>query len=48
MRKNLNYDWFLALLFSIPGKVVLGICGVVILITAIFMKKYTRPVEYKR
>jgi hypothetical protein len=44
----LNYDWFLALIFSVPGKVVLGICGVVILITAILMKKYTRPVEYKR
>ena len=30
------------------GKAVLGICGVVILVTALFMIKFTKPVEYKR
>ena len=44
----LNKDWFHTLLYTVPGKLVCGICGTVILITAILMKKFTRPVEYKR
>ena len=44
----LNKDWFHTLLFTTPGKLVCGICGTVILITALFMMKYTKPVEYKR
>ena len=44
----LNKDWFHTLLFTTAGKIVLGICGIVILITALFMMKYTKPVEYKR
>ena len=44
----LNTAWFDALMFSIPGKIVLAICGVVILITAMFMMKYTKPIEYKK
>ncbi len=44
----LNKDWFHTLLFTTAGKAVLGVCGVVILITALFMMKYTRPIEYKR
>jgi hypothetical protein len=35
-------------MFSVPGKIVLAICGVVILITAMFMMKYTKPIEYKK
>ena len=44
----LNKDWFHTLLFTTPGKLVCGICGIVILITALFMIKFTKPVEYKR
>ena len=44
----LNDSWFDALMFSVPGKVVLAVCGIVILITAIFMMKYTKPIEYKK
>lgn len=44
----LNKDWFHTLLFTTPGKLVCGICGIVILITALFMMKFTKPVEYKR
>lgn len=44
----LNKDWFHTLLFTTAGKAVLGVCGVVILITALFMMKYTKPIEYKR
>ena len=35
----LNKDWFHTLLFTTAGKAVLGVCGVVILITALFMMK---------
>lgn len=44
----LNKSWYEALMFSLPGKIVLAICGVVILVTAAFMMKYTKPIEYKR
>ncbi|OJU18303.1 MAG: hypothetical protein BGN88_00890 [Clostridiales bacterium 43-6] len=44
----LNHDWFMTLMFSVPGKVVLGISGAVMLITALFMMKFTKPIEYKR
>ena len=44
----LNKDWFHTLLFETSGKIVLGICGVVILVTALFMMKFTKPIEYKR
>ena len=44
----LNKDWFNTLLFTTAGKAVCGLCGIVILITALFMKKFTKPIEYKR
>lgn len=44
----LNKDWFNTLMYETSGKAVLGICGVVILITALFMMKFTKPIEYKR
>ena len=43
----LNKDWFHTLLFTTPGKAVCGLCGVVILITALLMMKFTKPIEYK-
>ena len=44
----LNKDWYHTLVYSIPGKLVCGVCGIVILITALFMMKYTKPIEYKK
>ncbi len=44
----LNREWFNTLMFTTPGKIVLGICGMVILITALFMVKFTKPIAYKR
>lgn len=44
----LNKEWFHTLIYETSGKVVLGICGVVILVTALFMLKFTKPIEYKR
>ncbi len=44
----LNKDWFNTLLFTTPGKITCGVCGIVILVTALFMMKFTKPIEYKR
>ena len=44
----INRDWYDALMNTTFGKVVLAICGVVIIITAIRMNKVTKPIEYKR
>ena len=44
----LNKDWFDTLMFSLPGKAVLAVCGVVILVTFAFMLKFTKPIEYRR
>jgi len=44
----LNKDWFHTLLYTTAGKATCGVCGLVILITALLMMKYTKPVEYKR
>lgn len=44
----LNKDWYHTLVYSVPGKLVCGVCGIVILITALLMMKYTKPIEYKR
>ena len=44
----LNKDWFHTLLYTTGGKAVCGVCGIVILITAMLMMKFTKPIEYKR
>ena len=44
----LNEAWYESLMFTTAGKIVLAICGIVILITAAFMMKYTKPIEYKK
>lgn len=43
----LNKDWFHTLVYENCGKITLGVCGIVILITYMFMLKFTKPVEYK-
>ncbi len=43
----LNKEWFNALMYTTLGKVVVGLCGIVILVTYILMMKYTKPVEYR-
>ena len=44
----LNKDWFHTLVFATEGKAILGVCGIVILITALLMLKFTKPISYKR
>ena len=34
-------------MYTVPGKLILGICALTIMITAIMMFRYTKPVEYK-
>lgn len=43
----LNKDWFHTLIYKTPGKIVLGVCGAVIIVTYMFLLKFTKPVEYK-
>ena len=43
----LNKDWYRALMYTVPGKLILGICALTIMITDIMMFRYTKPVEYK-
>ena len=44
----LNKDWFNALMFTTLGKLVLAICGLVIIVTAVLMLRYTKPIEYRK
>jgi len=44
----LNQSWYHTLMNTVPGKFVLAICGVVILITTLFLNKFTKPIEYRR
>jgi hypothetical protein len=44
----LNKDWYEALMYTTLGKIILAICGMAILITYIFMTKFTKPIEYRK
>ena len=44
----LNKSWYSTLMDTLPGKFVLALSGVVILVTALLMMKYTKPIEYRR
>ncbi|MBQ7444556.1 MAG: hypothetical protein IJS71_01265 [Clostridia bacterium] len=42
----INRSWYEALVSTIPGKVAIAVVFSVILITGLYMMKYTRPIEY--
>ncbi len=44
----LNRDWYAALMYSTLGKIVMAVCAGAILITALLMFKFTKPIEYKK
>jgi len=44
----LNKSWYSTLMDTLPGKFVLALSSVVILVTALLMMKYTKPIEYRR
>ena len=48
VRTEYYKDWFHTLIYETSGKMVLGVCGIVIVITYFFMLKFTKPVEFKR
>lgn len=44
----LNKNWFNALMFTTLGKLVLAICGLVIIVTAFLMLRFTKQIEYRK
>lgn len=44
----LNKDWFNALMFTTLGKLVLAIYGLVIIVTAVLMLRFTKQIEYRK
>lgn len=44
----LNKVWFNALMFTTLGKLVLAICGLVIIVTAVLMLRFTKQIEYRK
>lgn len=44
----LNKDWFNALMFTTLGKLVLAFCGLVIIVTAVLMLRFTKQIEYRK
>ena len=44
----LNKDWYAALMYTTLGKIVLAVCGLTIIVTAMLMFRFTRQVEYRK
>lgn len=44
----LNKDWYAALMDTTPGKIVLAVCGLAIIVTAMLMFRFTKQVEYRK
>lgn len=44
----LNKDWYAAIMYTTLGKIILAICGMAILVTYLFMTKFTKPIEYRK
>jgi len=43
----LNKDWYNTLMHTIPGQIVLAICGAAIFISSAFVIALTKPIEYR-
>lgn len=44
----LNKDWYAALMDTTLGKIVLAVCGLAIIVTAMLMFRFTKQVEYRK
>lgn len=44
----LNRDWFHTLMHTMVGQIILAVCGAAIFISAAFVIKLTKPIEYRR
>ncbi len=43
----INQDWYAALMDTGIGKFVLGLCGIIIVVTGLIMFHWTKPVQYE-
>ena len=43
----LNHAWYDTLMHTLPGQVMLAICGTVIFVSAAFVIRLTKPIEYR-
>lgn len=43
----INKDWFDTLMYSVYGQCVIGVCALAIVITFVFLLKFTQPIRYK-
>ena len=41
-----NKEWFETLMFTVPGKIIQGVCALAIVITYLLCRKFTKPMEY--
>lgn len=44
----LNQSWYRTLMTTTPGQFVLALSGAAVLVTALLLVKYTKPIEYRR
>ena len=44
----LNKDWYAALMYTTLGKIVLAVCGLAIIVTAMLMFRFTKQIEYRK
>ncbi len=44
----INQDWCASLIDTIPGKITLAITALVVTITAVFLQRFTKPIQIKR
>jgi tight adherence protein B len=44
----INRDWFAALVGTLSGRIVTAVSGAVIIVTAVLMLRYTKPLDYTR
>ena len=44
----LNKDWYNTLMDTTVGKIMLTICAITIMVTYLFLRRFTKPIEYKR
>lgn len=44
----LNQSWYHTLMTTTPGQFVLALSGATVLVTALLLVKYTKPIEYRR
>lgn len=44
----LNKDWFATLMYTVPGKIVIAVCFIIMFVSMARVIKLTQPIEYKR